>query len=161
MSGGRIMASASMAARFGLFAVLVYAGMLKLHDPRPASEFLHSLLGAASSELPTRSIARGAGMGEIAVALALVIVPGWRAGAVAGGAIFTAFAVLHGMAMAGGVSKACGCLGKGAFADVPPAGRIAINTACAALCAWLAVRRDAAAWTIAGTSEGDAAEASS
>lgn len=90
-----------------LFAILAFAGVSKLNDPRPASEFLASLIYWTSTDA-----VRGVGAIEVVTALWLLSgIASATAGLVAAG-MFASFGVAHMLALVQGVNESCGCMGK-------------------------------------------------
>jgi uncharacterized membrane protein YphA (DoxX/SURF4 family) len=113
----RTRTAATAAARIVVFAVLGYAGLMKLNQPQPTAEFLDSLI-----QVHSVGLVRTIGVGELA--LALLVISGaaslWAGRAAV--ALFTAFAVTHAMAAAQPEPPPpCGCLGTAALATTIPA----------------------------------------
>lgn len=95
-------------ARFAIGALFVYSGWVKLRDPRPAAEFLESVIYIDLAwTIPVLAVL------EIAIGLWLLTgVHQERAGKVAF-ALFIGFGMLHAYASAADTtSQSCGCLGS-------------------------------------------------
>jgi uncharacterized membrane protein YphA (DoxX/SURF4 family) len=125
----RTRTAATAAARIVVFAVLGYAGLMKLNQPQPTAEFLDSLI-----QVHSVGLVRTIGVGELA--LALLVISGaaslWAGRAVV--VLFTAFAVTH--AVAGSLPEPpppCGCLGNAELAASIPAWAWIVGNAAIAL----------------------------
>jgi len=135
-AGARVGSLLRRSAPWLIASALAFAGLAKLNDPTPASDFLVDLVSVRSVGL-VRVIAAV----EVALALWLIVGVGRRAALLAAAAAFTGFAVVHGWASGAGVATACGCAGAGTPLDsVPAEGWIGINAGLALLAA-LAVAR--------------------
>lgn len=113
----RVTTGAVGAARLALFAMLGYAGLMKLNEPETSAAFLDSVI-----QLHSITLVRAIGVAELA--LALLFISGaasiWAGRAVV--ALSTAFAVTHAMAAAQPEPPPpCGCLGTATLATTIPA----------------------------------------
>lgn len=109
--------------------VLAYAGLLKINDPAPVSDYLVELIAYRIV-----GIGRAIGFLEIALALWLISGVGRRWAAASAALLFTAFAVTHLYAASSGVESTCGCLGKkNWFASMPTWSWVTTNMVLAAI----------------------------
>lgn len=105
-------------AALTLFGVLGYAGLAKLNDPEPASDFLTSLVAVRATWVVVL-------VAVVEISLAVLILSGaYRSycGLIAA-ALFASFAVAHGYQGIGGgklMSASCGCFGKDSFLAEAP-----------------------------------------
>lgn len=118
-----------------LVAVLGYAGLAKINDPTPVSDFLVELISYRID-----GIGRSVGFLEIALALWLISNAGRRYAAGVTAALFTSFAIMHLYASSTDVEATCGCFGKNSiFAAMPPWGWVTMNAVFAAAAVFVAV----------------------
>jgi uncharacterized membrane protein YphA (DoxX/SURF4 family) len=115
--------------------VLAYAGLLKINDPTPTSDFVVEVFSIRATNL-----VRAFGFVETAIAIWLVSGAARRVVALIAGVFFVAFAVIHGFASTGPVEATCGCLGKNEWVTQwPDWAWIAFNVVLAFLAAMLTV----------------------
>lgn len=99
--------TARMICAVALFALLAYAGALKLNDPKPSAEFLASLI-----YWPSHAVVRGFGAIEVIAALWLLSGVAIATAGLVSASLFASFGVVHVLAAVQGVQAPCGCLGK-------------------------------------------------
>lgn len=118
-------------------ATLGYAGLLKINDPSPASDFVVDVFSVRANGL-----VRAAGFAELALAVWLVSGAARRASAFVAAALFVSFAVVHAHALNRDIEASCGCLGSNAITDsIPTWGWIVANGGLALVAVALTILR--------------------